>query len=81
MSADRVFDPLAPLRGDGDPEVDVFLQGMVFLDIIFTGLSAMPKAVTWPRRPVLVSTPRYAAGCRSSGGSPVMAGSTPVRTV
>ena len=43
MSTVRVFDPLAPLRGDGDPEVDVFLQGMVFLDIIFTGLSSMPK--------------------------------------
>lgn len=36
------FDPLAHLREPGGPEFDVFLQGMVFLDIIFTGLSAMP---------------------------------------
>ena len=43
MAAERAFDPLAHLRRPGDPEVDVFLQGTVFLDIIFTGLSAMPK--------------------------------------
>ena len=43
MSTERTFDPLASQRAEGDPEVDVFLQGTVFLDIIFTGLSAMPK--------------------------------------
>ncbi len=36
------FDPLAALRGPGEPEVDVLLQGMVFLDIIFSGLDRMP---------------------------------------
>lgn len=40
---DHVFDPLASLRRDDDPVVDVFVQGTVFLDIIFTGLAAMPK--------------------------------------
>ena len=43
---DQVFDPLASLRHVGDPEVDVFVQGTVFLDIIFTGLAAMPKSGT-----------------------------------
>ena len=38
------FDPLADLRGPGDPEVDVLLQGMVFLDIIFSGLGRMPAS-------------------------------------
>ena len=38
------FDPLAHLREPGSPEFDVFLQGMVFLDIIFTGLPSMPCA-------------------------------------
>ncbi|WP_270887588.1 carbohydrate kinase family protein [Pedococcus sp. 5OH_020] len=37
------FDPLAHLRALDDPDVDVFLHGMVFLDIIFTGLSRLPK--------------------------------------
>ena len=36
------FDPLAALRGPGEPEVDVLLQGMVFLDVIFSGLDRMP---------------------------------------
>lgn len=40
------FDPLAHQRGADDPEVDVFLNGTVFLDIIFTGLPGMPKAGT-----------------------------------
>jgi sugar/nucleoside kinase (ribokinase family) len=43
---DSGFDPLAHLRAGTDPEVDVFLNGTVFLDIIFTGLSAMPKSGT-----------------------------------
>ncbi|GAB97926.1 sugar/nucleoside kinase (ribokinase family) [Kineosphaera limosa] len=40
------FDPLAALRDETDdaaPEFDVFLHGMVFLDIIFTGLPQMPR--------------------------------------
>lgn len=40
------FDPLAAVRRAGDPEVDVFLQGMVFLDIVFTGLHEMPRPGT-----------------------------------
>ncbi len=36
------FDPLAALRRDGDPECDVFVWGTVFLDIIMTGLEALP---------------------------------------
>ncbi len=43
---DSGFDPLAHLRAETDPEVDVFLNGTVFLDIIFTGLPAMPKSGT-----------------------------------
>ncbi|MFC7487815.1 carbohydrate kinase family protein [Knoellia sp. CPCC 206453] len=43
VPVDHVFDPLASLRRDGDPVADVFVQGTVFLDIIFTGLAAMPK--------------------------------------
>jgi sugar/nucleoside kinase (ribokinase family) len=35
-------DPLGAIRTPGDPEVDVFLSGPVFLDIIFTGLEAPP---------------------------------------
>ena len=40
---DQVYDPLASLRTDGAPEIDVFVWGTVFLDIIFTGLDALPK--------------------------------------
>ncbi len=36
------FDPLAALRRDDDPEVDVFVWGTVFLDIIMTGLETLP---------------------------------------
>lgn len=39
-------DPLATLRKPDDPSFDVFLSGMVFLDIIFTGLSSHPKLGT-----------------------------------
>ncbi|WP_031070332.1 carbohydrate kinase family protein [Streptomyces sp. NRRL S-118] len=44
-------DPLAALRGPGDPECDVFLTGTVFLDIIFTGLDSAPVrgTETWAR--------------------------------
>ncbi len=38
----QTFDPLATLRRDGDPEVDVFVSGTVFLDIIMTGLQRLP---------------------------------------
>lgn len=37
------FDPLAVRRTADEPAVDVFLQGTVFLDIVFTGLSHIPK--------------------------------------
>ncbi|GAA1379545.1 carbohydrate kinase family protein [Luteococcus sanguinis] len=36
------FDPLAQLRAPDAPAFDVFLHGMVFLDIIFTGMDEMP---------------------------------------
>lgn len=38
----QTFDPLAPLRREGDPDVDVFVWGTVFLDIIMTGLTRLP---------------------------------------
>jgi sugar/nucleoside kinase (ribokinase family) len=45
------FDPLAPLRGPGDPACDVYLTGTVFLDIVFTGLDSAPVRGTesWAR--------------------------------
>ena len=39
---EQVYDPLAALRTDGAPEIDVFVWGTVFLDIIFTGLERLP---------------------------------------
>lgn len=39
---ESTYDPLAHLRTPGGPEFDVFLWGTVFLDIVFTGLDAMP---------------------------------------
>jgi sugar/nucleoside kinase (ribokinase family) len=42
----HTFDPLAGVRRDGDPELDVFVQGMVFLDIVFTGLRELPRPGT-----------------------------------
>ncbi len=39
----QAFDPIAALRRDGDPDVDVFVWGTVFLDIIMTGLEALPE--------------------------------------
>jgi sugar/nucleoside kinase (ribokinase family) len=46
-----LLDPLAALRGPGDPACDVYLTGTVFLDIIFTGLDAAPVRGTesWAR--------------------------------
>jgi sugar/nucleoside kinase (ribokinase family) len=44
--ADPPFDPLARLRTPDDPRFDVFLEGTVFLDIVFTGLPTMPTAGT-----------------------------------
>ena len=38
----QVYDPLASLRVDGAPDVDVFVWGTVFLDVIFTGLDRLP---------------------------------------
>jgi len=46
VPVNQPYDPLAALRRDDDPEVDVFVQGTVFLDIIFTGLASMPKSGT-----------------------------------
>ncbi|NLU69155.1 sugar kinase [Streptomyces sp. HNM0574] len=45
------FDPLAAVRGPGDPACDVYLTGTVFLDIIFTGLDSAPVRGTesWAR--------------------------------
>ncbi|GII80555.1 sugar kinase [Sphaerisporangium rufum] len=45
MSA-QAYDPLATIRAPGGPEFDVFTAGTVFLDIVFTGLPAMPEAGT-----------------------------------
>lgn len=45
MSA-QAYDPLADQRTPGGPQFDVFLAGTVFLDIVFTGLPAMPAAGT-----------------------------------
>ncbi|HET7474904.1 MAG TPA: PfkB family carbohydrate kinase [Dermatophilaceae bacterium] len=39
-----MFDPLAAIRASDEPDFDVFICGSVFLDIIFTGLPAMPTA-------------------------------------
>ncbi len=43
---ETLFDPLAAQRGRApdEPELDVFMCGTVFLDIIFTGLGSMPTA-------------------------------------
>nr|WP_323377300.1 PfkB family carbohydrate kinase [Streptomyces smaragdinus] len=45
------MDPLAAARRPDDPPVDVYLTGMVFLDIIFTGLDSAPVRGTesWAR--------------------------------
>lgn len=40
------WDPLADQRGPGSPATDVFMSGMVFLDIVFTGLAALPATGT-----------------------------------
>ena len=40
---EQVYDPLAALRTPGTPELDVLIWGTVFLDIIFTGLDALPE--------------------------------------
>lgn len=37
------WDPLAATRSDGDPHLDVVTSGMVFFDIIFTGLPRLPR--------------------------------------
>lgn len=46
MPNSHTFDPLATVRRAGDPVFDVFVQGTVFLDIVFTGLPEMPRAGT-----------------------------------
>lgn len=42
----EIYDPLAHRRSPDGPEFDVFLWGTVFLDIVFTGLDAMPASGT-----------------------------------
>ncbi|WP_433445282.1 carbohydrate kinase family protein [Nonomuraea sp. CA-141351] len=42
----QAYDPLADERTPDGPRFDVFLAGTVFLDIVFTGLPAMPAAGT-----------------------------------
>ncbi len=42
----NAYDPLAGIRTADDPTFDVVLAGTVFLDIIFTGLSALPSSGT-----------------------------------
>lgn len=37
------WDPLAATRAVGDPPLDVLLSGTVFFDIIFTGLTRLPR--------------------------------------
>ncbi len=41
-----MYDPLSSLRTSDGPDFDLFLCGTVFLDIIFTGLEAMPTGGT-----------------------------------
>jgi sugar/nucleoside kinase (ribokinase family) len=45
------LDPLDARRAAGDPEIDVYLTGTVFLDIIFTGMETAPVRGTesWAR--------------------------------
>lgn len=40
------WDPLSGVRGSDWPMFDVFMSGMVFLDIVFTGLPTAPKPGT-----------------------------------
>lgn len=54
---DTTYDPLSGQRGAEEPEFDVFLSGTVFLDIIFTGLKAMPAAGTEVRADGMGSCP------------------------
>lgn len=51
VMAGRGFDPLASVRAPGTHGCDVYLTGMVFLDIIFTGLDSAPVRGTesWAR--------------------------------
>ncbi|MEU6712181.1 carbohydrate kinase family protein [Nonomuraea sp. NPDC046802] len=42
----QAYDPLADSRSPECPQIDVFLAGTVFLDIIFTGLPSMPESGT-----------------------------------
>jgi sugar/nucleoside kinase (ribokinase family) len=44
--AKSYHDPLESIRRDGDPDVDIFLTGTVFFDIIFIGLEAPPQRGT-----------------------------------
>lgn len=46
MGSQQRFDPLARLRSDENYDFDLLLTGSVFLDIIFTGLEALPAPGT-----------------------------------
>lgn len=37
------WDPLTRIRSEADPALDVITTGMVFFDLIFTGLSRLPR--------------------------------------
>jgi sugar/nucleoside kinase (ribokinase family) len=46
LMSEGAYDPLRAVRDPAGPEIDVFLSGTVFLDIVFTGLPKMPSAGT-----------------------------------
>ncbi len=46
MPTSSAFDPLAARRTAAGPDLDVFVWGTVFLDMIFAGLPAMPSPGT-----------------------------------
>jgi sugar/nucleoside kinase (ribokinase family) len=49
LATPRRHDPLAGIRAEDDPALDVFLSGTVFFDIIFIGLDGVPRqgVETW----------------------------------
>ncbi|GAB3052431.1 PfkB family carbohydrate kinase [Intrasporangium mesophilum] len=46
MPSNHTFDPLAARRSAADPDLDVFVWGTVFLDMIFAGLPSAPQPGT-----------------------------------
>jgi len=51
------IDPLSCVRRAGDPFIDVFCAGTVFIDIVFTGLRYFPRAGTEVWAPGMGSSP------------------------